>query len=135
MATQSIPYRKRRPSSWHTGLTEDQRLDEAQRLMVERAYEAFAAMWPSDALRPPKVLNVLHLVIWDLLDYSVRTEDGRARKRKRLVERYTSPDGPYGVRADLTSMVPALLAALTDADLGLEADGLADAVEAWLASS
>lgn len=146
MATRSIPYRQRRASRWHTEQTEDYRLDDVQRLMLGRVMEAFAVLWPSDRLAP-YALQVVHTAVLELLEYTVRTEEGRARKRAQMLQRWgtqiTDPVcGPRGQRSEpdlaknmtAVEVVPGLLALLQGRTSDLPG-GLADAVDAWLSSS
>lgn len=147
MDTSSLPQAKRDGQSiWSTSLPEDYRLDDVQRLMLSRVEEAFAALWPSQK-QPPFALELVAMAVVELLDYTVRTERGRARMRKRLTARWsgnmTDPVAPFGVfdNPDLTSnamaaaVIPGLLAALQGVCSDLTADGMADAVDAWLAGS
>lgn len=147
MDTSSLPQAKRDGQSiWSTSLPEDYRLDDVQRLMLSRVEEAFAALWPSQQT-PPFALLLVQMAVVELLDYTVRTERGRSRMRKRLTARWscdmTDPVMPLGYfdNPDLTSnavaaaVIPGLLAALQGVCSDLTADGMADAVDAWLAGS
>lgn len=127
--------------------SEQEEMDEVQRLMFQRMGETLHALWPSE-LPPPFALRQVQYIVAELITYTMRTERGRASVRKQLIERYTSdataPAGPHGDESSLLAdkhlaIMRARLAIIEwltvlEGESKLQTEGVADAVDAWLAN-
>jgi len=118
-----------------TNLTENMRL-----LIERRIADALAALWPSSLPMPP-ALAALQDAAVDLATLAGCDEQDRERTCKRLLRRYTNSPTNQPARQRASSLlhesnaliVPGVLAALTRDASDLQPEGMADAVNAWLA--
>lgn len=123
-------------SIWDTNLGKDHDLDPAQLLMVMRFEDAFKAMWPDDGPYPPHALRVAFDAAMELVDYTLRTDRGRASMRKRLTKRWNTPHatpgGPWNADPNLAHDPRAMAIIDGRPDDAADMAAIVDDVNQWL---
>lgn len=125
-------------SIWDTGLSKDHELDQLQQLMTQRFEDAFAAMWPDGGAYPPHALRVAFDAALELIDYTLRTDRGRASMRKRLTKRWNTPHatpgGPWDKDPNLQHDPRALAIIEARCDDAADLAAIVEDVDRWLLS-
>lgn len=143
--------RKDRSSRWNTTLLERHDVDPLQAQMITKFEDAWRAMWPADAPFPPHAMVVAFAAAIELVDYTLRTERGKAAIKKRMAKRWShewtepafgwDPDPDLTHNFDAAAIIPGLLAIMQGGmgetpAAGIDTDfeaGIGDAIDGWLA--
>lgn len=113
------------------GLIQHHSLDDIQARLIQDTEDCLNELWPNSQ-RPPAHLSALFDSVCLLLDWTSRTDRGRARLRRRYLDILAI--NAQDLKGCDSNLLRSVIAADDTEEAAVGCDVIADAVEAWLAA-